>query len=287
MSRGGGRGSHASGLDPMGALLGGADIGVICVDGAAELVDVKTLDRRALGRLRGAAPTRPARPLHPARGRPPRRRAGRLGRGLRPRRAASEIVERNRGGRAQAMDDVGTILVSERPQVPRACGCTNRSPAIEELKGLRSRARGRRRSRHRRAGHARGAAAAHAMEKKFLWLALEQMKQGARHTLVRGGPRPGLPSLHRRAEQRRWVRCPAALERGAATRIGDDDDPVVAPAPRGRVVGRRGSSRSPRGTPRRPAATPRGAGRASGVSARARVKPGAGRRGSRQNEIRG
>ena len=39
-----------AGLDEMGSLLDGADIGVVCVDGAAELIDVSALDRRALGR---------------------------------------------------------------------------------------------------------------------------------------------------------------------------------------------------------------------------------------------
>ena len=51
------------------------------------------------------------------------------------------IVERNRHGRAQAMDDVGAILVSEVHKFLSLRMYANFSPAIEELKGLFDRER--------------------------------------------------------------------------------------------------------------------------------------------------
>ncbi len=168
-----------AGLDRMGALLDAADIGVICVDGAAELVDVKTLDRRALGRrdqplvlLDLSIP----RAVHPG--------VGELdGVLLYDLDALLPIVERNRSGRAQAMDDVGAILVSEVHKFLSLRMYANFSPAIEELKGMFDREREELLDRVT-GGQAtpRELELAHAMEKRFLWLALEQMKQGARHT---------------------------------------------------------------------------------------------------------
>ena len=184
-----------AGLDRMGALLDGADIGVVCVDGAAELIDVSTLDRRALGRrdqplvlLDLSVP----RAVHP--------RVGELdGVLLYDLDALLPIVERNRHGRAQAMEDVGAILVSEVHKFLSLRMYANFSPAIEELKGLFDRER-------EELDRVTGGQAtprlelAHAMEKKFLWLAI------ARFSARR--PSTG-PTVDRRHRRRRVA--PAAL----------------------------------------------------------------------------
>lgn len=166
-------------LEEMGALLDAADIGVVCVDATTEVVGTDTLDRRSLGRrdqplvlLDLSVP----RAVHPDVG----DLDGVLVYDLD---ALLPIVEKNRSGRAQAMDDVGAILVSEVHKFLSLRIYANFSPAIEELKGLFDR------EREELLDKVTGGQAtprelelAHAMEKKFLWLALEQMKQGARHT---------------------------------------------------------------------------------------------------------
>ena len=168
-----------AGLDEMSALLDGADIGVVCVDGAAELIDVSALDRRALGRR-----DQPLVLLDLSVPRAVRPDVGELdGVLLYDLDALLPIVEQNRSGRAQAMEDVGAILVSEVHKFLSLRMYANFSPAIEELKGLFDREREELLDRVT-GGQAtpRELELAHAMEKKFLWLALEQMKQGARHT---------------------------------------------------------------------------------------------------------
>ncbi|MEC8496075.1 MAG: glutamyl-tRNA reductase [Planctomycetota bacterium] len=166
-------------LDRMDALLDAADIGVVCVDGAADLIGVNTFDRRKLGRR-----DQPLVLLDLSVPRAVQPDVGELdGVLLYDLDALLPIVEQNRSGRAQAMEDVGTILVSEVHKFLSLRMYANFSPAIEELKDLFDREREGLLDRVT-GGQAtpRELELAHAMEKKFLWLALEQMKQGARHT---------------------------------------------------------------------------------------------------------
>lgn len=166
-------------LQEMGRLLARADVAVVSVDGAPGLVVPGTLDRRALARrdqpmvlLDLSVP----RAVEPAVG----ALDGVLAYDLD---ALLPIVERNRTGRARAMDEVGAILVSEVHKFLSLRTYAGFSPAIEELKASFQRERETLLDRVT-AGQAtaRELELAHEMEKRFLWLALQQMKESARQT---------------------------------------------------------------------------------------------------------
>lgn len=174
-----GAGVEAAPLDELAARLGDADVGVVCVDGVTELVTTSVLDRRALSRR-----DQPLVLIDLSVPRAIHEDVSQLdGVLVYDLDALQPIIDRNKTGRARATDEVGAILVSEVHKFLSLRTFANFSPAIEELK---ERFHSEREELLDKVtmGQAtpRELELAHAMEKRFLWLALEQMKQGARRT---------------------------------------------------------------------------------------------------------
>lgn len=166
-------------LEALGERLAAAELGIVAVDGAPELIAPDLFDRRALARrdqplvlIDLSIP----RAVHPA----TRALEGVLSYDLD---ALLPVVEENKSGRAAAMDEVGTILVGEVHKFLSLRTFASFSPAIEELKA-RFRAERERLIDRVTKGEAtaRELELAHAMERQFLALALSQMKESARST---------------------------------------------------------------------------------------------------------
>ena len=169
---------HPAPMSELGERLAEADIGVVCVDGAADFVGTGSLDRRALGMrdqplvlLDLSVP----RAIDPEVG-------GLDGVLLYDLDALLPIVDENRSGRVSASAEVGAILVSEVHKFLSLRTFATFSPAIEELRARFGEERERLIDRVT-AGEAtaRELELAHAMEKSLLGLALGSMKESARY----------------------------------------------------------------------------------------------------------
>ncbi|MEM8710481.1 MAG: glutamyl-tRNA reductase [Planctomycetota bacterium] len=169
---------QAAGLGEMGALLGKADIGVVCVDGTSALVTRDALNERELSRrdqplilLDLSVP----RAIDPA----VARMDGVIVYDLD---ALLPIVEENRQGRHAATEEVTGILVTEVHKYLSLRTYARFSPAIHGLKEKFREERERVIDRITK-GQAtpRELELAHAMEKHFLGLSLAQLKESARH----------------------------------------------------------------------------------------------------------
>lgn len=165
-------------LDQLGASLDAADLGVVCVDGAPDLVGPDSLNRRALSRrdqplvlLDLSVPRAVDTAI-----------AALDGVLVYDLDALLPIVEENRTGRSAASEEVDAILVGEVHKFLSLRTYANFSPAIEEL---RTRFAEERETLidHVTSGGAtaRELELAHAMEKRLLGLALSQMKESARY----------------------------------------------------------------------------------------------------------
>lgn len=169
---------HPAPMCELGARLATADIGVVCVDGAADLVGLDSIDRKALGMrdqplilLDLSVP----RAIDPA--------VGALdGVLLYDLDALLPIVDGHRSERRTAGAEVGAILVSEVHKFLSLRTFATFSPAIEELRTKFAEERERLIDKVT-AGEAtaRELELAHAMEKTLLGLALGSMKESARY----------------------------------------------------------------------------------------------------------
>ena len=166
------------GLDGLADALMQSDVGVVCVEGAADLVSAATLDRRALARrdqplvlIDLSVPRAVAQDVHPL--------DGVLSYDLD---ALQPIVDEHKSGRAAAMEEVGSILVAETHKFLSSRTYASFTPAIEELKGRFDEDREKVIDRVTK-GHAsaRELELAHALEKHLLGLALAQLKKSARY----------------------------------------------------------------------------------------------------------
>ena len=165
-------------LDGLADALMQSDVGVVCVEGAADLVSAATLDRRALARrdqplvlIDLSVPRAVAQDVHPL--------DGVLSYDLD---ALQPIVDEHKSGRAAAMDEVGSILVAETHKFLSSRTYASFTPAIEELKCRFDEDREKVIDRVTK-GHAsaRELELAHALEKHLLGLALAQLKKSARY----------------------------------------------------------------------------------------------------------